>query len=113
MTVAPSVCYEGQPLGVLESMAAGTPVIASRLGGLAEIIEDGETGILVTPGDADALAGALEAMWDDRARAAALGKRAWEFAREHFTPETQTGRLIALYESLISARSKGSRGAPF
>lgn len=102
-TIAPSECYEGQPLGVLESMAAGTPVIASRLGGLAEIVADGETGTLVSAGDADAFARAMEALWDDRPRAAALGKRAWEFARERFDPETQLGRLIQLYESLLSA----------
>ena len=105
VTVAPSECYEGQPLGVLESMAAGTPVIASRLGGLAEIVEDGGTGILVQAGDADAFACAMETMWDDRSRAAALGERAWEFAREHFEPETQVGRLVALYESLVRERS--------
>jgi glycosyltransferase involved in cell wall biosynthesis len=104
VTVAPSECYEGQPLGVLESMAAGTPVIASRLGGLAEIVEDGETGVLVPAGDAGAFADAMEALWKDRPRAAALGRRAWLYAREHFTPETQTRRLIALYESVTSER---------
>ena len=102
VTVAPSECYEGQPLGVLESMAVGKPVIASRLGGLAEVVEDGATGLLVPAGDVTALARAMEDLWQDRRRAAALGERAWAYARDHFAAETQTSRIIALYESLAT-----------
>lgn len=104
VTVAPSECYEVQPFGVLESMAAGTPVVGSRLGGLAEIVEDGETGVLVRAGDPGGLARAIEGIWDDRSRAAALGERAWQFARERFAPETQARLMVALYESLLRTR---------
>jgi glycosyltransferase involved in cell wall biosynthesis len=100
-SVAPSECYEGQPYGVLESMAAARPVVASRLGGLAEIIDDGVSGLLIPPRDPPALAAAMETLWDDKARASEMGVRAWLFAREHFSPSEQARRLAELYEKLI------------
>ena len=85
-TIAPSNCYEVQPFGVLESLAAGRPVIASRLGGLAEIVQDGVTGDLVPANDPAALAAAMERLWDDRALAAEMGANAWAYAKENFSP---------------------------
>ena len=101
-TLMPSECYEGQPYGALESMAAGTPLVASRLGGLAEITEDGVSGILVPPGDPRALATAMSELWADKPRAAAMGERAWSYAREQFSPARQIDRLVALYEQLVA-----------
>lgn len=101
-SVAPSECFEGQPYGVLESMAAGTPVVASRLGGLAEIVDHEVTGLLVPPHDPLALATAMETLWDDKARAREMGMRAWVYARGHFSPSEQARRLAELYEDLIS-----------
>ena len=49
--VTPSICFEGFPVVVVEAYATGTPVIASRIGSLAEIVEDGVTGLLAEPGD--------------------------------------------------------------
>jgi glycosyltransferase involved in cell wall biosynthesis len=58
--ICPSIALEGGPTVALEAHAVGTPVIGSRIGGLAEIIEDGVYGLLVGPGDARALAKAIE-----------------------------------------------------
>ncbi|MFY0038682.1 glycosyltransferase, partial [Acinetobacter baumannii] len=58
--VVPSLWYEGLPMVVAEAFAAGTPVIASRIGALAHLVEDGVTGLLVAPGDPAALAEAIE-----------------------------------------------------
>lgn len=60
--VCPSVCAEGGPTVALEAHAAGTPVIGSRIGGLAEIVEHGVSGMLVPPGDVDALAALIESV---------------------------------------------------
>jgi glycosyltransferase involved in cell wall biosynthesis len=65
--VCPSLCHEGGPTVAIEAHAVGTPVVGSRLGGLAEMIADGENGRLLPPGDANALAGALAAIAHDPA----------------------------------------------
>ena len=72
----------------MEAMAAGLPVIASNTGGLAEMIEPGETGWLVTPDDPQALAGAISAAASDRARLREMGLRARERARRFSVEET-------------------------
>lgn len=100
-TVVPSQWYEVQPFAVLESMAAGKAVVASRLGGLEEIVEDGENGILVRPGDPSALADAMSVLWRDRARTESMGERALAYARERFSPVAQTMQVIRLYEQLV------------
>jgi glycosyltransferase involved in cell wall biosynthesis len=101
-TVIPSECYENQPYGALESMAVGTPLLASRLGGLAEIIEDGVNGVLVPPGDPTALADAMRDIWMDRSRVSEMGRRAWTDALERFAPRTHIERLVSLYQGLLS-----------
>jgi glycosyltransferase involved in cell wall biosynthesis len=96
----PSVRDESLPLVVLEAMAAGRPVIASRLSGIPEAVEDGVTGRLVPPGDAAALAHALTAARspDGRAELARLGtagRARWE---ERFSVPAMTGATLAVYE---------------
>ncbi len=102
-TIAPSCCFEVQPFSVLESMAVGRPVVASRLGGLAEIVDDGVNGVLVAPQDPGALATAMEELWTDRNRTAELGVSAWAYARAHFSPGEQAARLAELYARLLAA----------
>jgi len=95
--VCPSV-YE--PLGIvnLEAMACGTAVVGSRVGGIPEVVSDGETGLLVRADDPEALAGALNALIGDPARAAALGRAGRERAVAEFgwqAVAVQTARLYA------------------
>jgi glycosyltransferase involved in cell wall biosynthesis len=77
--VAPSVPSrdgrrEGIPVAIMEGSACGIPVVASRLSGIPELVEDGKQGLLVPPGDAGALAAALEALHADPALRLALGR---------------------------------------
>ena len=83
--VVPST-YEGMPLVVLEAMAAGVPVVASRVSGIPEVVVDGETGWLVPPEDPEALAAALTAVLADPAEAARRGAAGRARVAERFRP---------------------------
>jgi glycosyltransferase involved in cell wall biosynthesis len=74
IAVAPSVWPEPFGIVVLEAMSAGRPVIASRIGGLSDVVVDGETGLLVSPGDPAALQGAFERLLADRSFSRRLGQ---------------------------------------
>ena len=69
--VVPSVWYENNPLSVIESLCAGTPVLGAEIGGIPELIETGRNGLIFNPGDTDAIAGAVERafarQWDNAA----------------------------------------------
>jgi glycosyltransferase involved in cell wall biosynthesis len=91
--------WEGLPLFVFECMAAHLPLVATAVGGLAEVVRDGSTGLLVAPRDPAALAGALIRVLEDRAYAAGLAAGA--AARlDEFTIEAVAARFGALYEEL-------------
>ena len=65
-SVFPSEWYENCPYSVMESQLYGTPVVASRIGGVPELVEDGITGELFTPGDVDDLKSKIENLWNDK-----------------------------------------------
>ena len=71
-------------LSILEAMCFGCPSVSTRVGGIPELVEDGESGLLVPSGDVGALAGALEALIHDETRRRALGRAAQARARERF-----------------------------
>jgi glycosyltransferase involved in cell wall biosynthesis len=100
-------CY-GRPVPVsellgltaLEAMASGTPVVASRIGGLAEVVVDGETGFLVEPGDLGALHDRLALLVSDRRLAARLGANARDLVVRQFTWKACAERCLAAYLTL-------------
>ncbi len=91
---------EGLPLAVLEAMAAGLPVVATRVGGMGEAVVDGETGILVEPAQPEALARALQTLVADRDRREQMGIAAGQRARAEFSVESMARRYVSVYESL-------------
>ena len=98
---------EGTPMSVLEYMEAGRPVVATRVGGVPDIVVDGEHGLLVPPRDPAALAGALGALLDDPARREEMGRRGQERRRAEFALETMVGRVQDLYVELLNRRGRG------
>jgi glycosyltransferase involved in cell wall biosynthesis len=98
-------------LVALEAMASATPVVASRIGGLPEVVEDGVTGFLVEPGDVEALGARLSQLLDDRALAARMGRAGRERVLERFTWQACAQRCLAAYAELIDLRPAPPTGA--
>ena len=92
---------EGMPVSLMEAAACGVPAVATAVGGVPELIEDGVTGFLTPPGDAGALAEALEWTLRDPALAARLGAAARRRAETHFSLPRQVDRLLALWSELL------------
>ena len=94
---------EGFGMVALEAMERGRAVVASAVGGLPEIVEDGRTGVLVPAGDADALAAALRELARDPGRTAAMGAAGRERALREFSQERCTARIEELYGEALAA----------
>lgn len=92
---------EGLGLVLVEAMAAGRPVVATRVGGVPEVVLHGETGLLVEPGDVDGLAGAIRRLLEEPELAGRLGAAGRERARQLFSAERMADQTAALYEELI------------
>jgi glycosyltransferase involved in cell wall biosynthesis len=99
--VLPSL-FEGLPIAVLEAMAAGKPVVATAVGGTGEAVVHGETGLLVPPTDAEALAGAIERVATDDRLAARLGRCGRARVESHFHVDRMVQRVTAIYEQLAA-----------
>jgi glycosyltransferase involved in cell wall biosynthesis len=105
--------WEGFGRVVAEAMAAGRPVVATRVGGVPEIVADGVTGRLVEPDRADALAMALEALLADRPLAQRLGRAAADFAaRELDAAATARGVARVLLAAAATAATAATEATP-
>ena len=89
----------------LEAQCVGLPVVASRVGGLPESVADGETGLLVTPGDEAGLSAALARLLGDADLRAAMGRAGRVRVAEKFTARAMAEKTVALYESLAASGS--------
>ena len=96
--------WEGNPMSVMEAMAAGLPVVSTAVGGVPELVREGETGLLVPSEDAGALARALQALVDDPVRRQAMGAAARQHAIAHFDIRHTVRGYEQLYESLLRKR---------
>ena len=101
----PSVCYENFPLAVAEAFACGLPVIASRLGSMAEIIMDGNTGMHVTPGDSAELAAKADWAWRNPGKLQELGKAGRQEYVSKYRPEQNYSRLMEIFERAIEGKN--------
>ncbi len=95
--------WEGFGLVLLEAMAAGRPVVASRVSAIPEVVADGETALLVPPGDAAALAAAMQALLDDPARRQAMGAAGRRRVAERFAPAAMVAATLDLYAAALAA----------
>ena len=101
--VVPSEWYENCPMSVLEAMAYGKPVVASQIGGIPELVVDGETGLLFEPGDAGELQRQVSRLMGDASLRARMGAAGRIRAERQFSIEKHNANLIDIYRSLVSA----------
>jgi glycosyltransferase involved in cell wall biosynthesis len=103
--------WEGLPLALILAMGASRPVVATRLAGIPEVVSDGDSGLLVEPGDPDALGAALARVCGDAALRGRLGARARAAVRDRFGADAYSAAVIGIYEEFLEKST--ARGEPF
>lgn len=104
--VVPSIWFEGFPLVVLEAYATATPVIASGIGSLAEIVQDGVTGLLAEPGDPGALASRLQWARDHPEEMRQMGSNARRLYEARYRGATHLAALLDAYQAVIAEKAR-------
>jgi len=102
---------EGISNTILEAMASGLPVLATAVGGNAELVDEGSTGLLVPPGDVEAMAQALARLADDPARATAMGDAGRAAATARFSLSAMVSAYCELYQRALAAAGRGHAAA--
>ncbi|RKX60175.1 MAG: glycosyltransferase family 1 protein [Thermodesulfobacteriota bacterium] len=101
--VMPSECYENCSMAVLEAMALGKPIIASRIGGLPEQVEDGRTGLLFEMGNVEELKEKMLYLWKNKDLRIEMGKEARKKAEREFSLERHCEKLLQIYKKLLQS----------
>lgn len=104
--VFPSMWYEGFPMTIAEAFAGGLPVVASRLGSMAEIVQDGVTGLHFEPGNAVDLAAKVEWAWNHPEELARMGRAARAEYEAKYQPSTNYEILMGVYRGAIARRAQ-------
>ncbi len=100
---------EGTPVTIIEALAAGRAVVATRVGGVPDVVDDGETGFLVPPGDTEALAERLETLARDPGRRAEMGETGRRRVLRRYAVERLVDDVDALYRELLATTSATTR----
>jgi glycosyltransferase involved in cell wall biosynthesis len=103
LLVLPSLC-ETAPLAVLEAMAAARPVVATRVGGVPDLVKDGVTGLLVEPGDSSGLSDRMGRLLSDSDLRVQMGRRGQEVAQARFRRDSVVTRHRQIYEEVLKTR---------
>ena len=101
LLVSPSLCFEGFPNVVAQAMACGKPVVATRIGALPEIVDDGKTGLLFDPANKQELVQKIDFLWSRPDLCREMGKAGQEKARTEYSEEKFYSRLMMIYEKAI------------
>ena len=109
-SVVPSTWYECFGIVAAEAQGYGTPVIASRIGGLPEVVQDGVTGLHVNPNDPADLARAMRRLWDDPAAVSGMCRASRRRAKEQFAPDVFYRRIAAAYARAVEQHREDTAG---
>jgi glycosyltransferase involved in cell wall biosynthesis len=110
--VHPAVYPDPLPRTLLEACALRRPIVATNVGGVAEIVEHGHSGLLVEPGNPEALADAVASVLNDRAKAASLGAEARRKVERVFSLEKHAENMMSLYEAILGTISREGSSRP-
>jgi len=99
---------EGTPVTIIEALAAGRPAVATRVGGVPDVVDEGETGFLVRPGDTHALAERIEILARDPERRAAMGAAGRERTLSRYAVERLVDDMDELYRELLLATTSAT-----
>ncbi|MCR4439435.1 MAG: glycosyltransferase family 4 protein [bacterium] len=102
-TVVPSIVYDNSPLAVYESFALGKPVVGAHIGGIPELIEPGQDGVLFEPNNRGDMVRAIRALLAERSKLEAMGRKARAKAERWFAPEEHLRRLMVVYRQVGGA----------
>ena len=100
--VMPSVLREGLPMVILEAMANGVPIIGSGVEGIPEVVRDGQDGLIVEPGNADALAAAIGRMVRGEVNTQALRESAYERQFHHYSDRSMAAGVASVYAEVLA-----------
>ena len=109
LLVLPSLCFEGFPMAIREAFALGVPVAGSLLGSIPRIVEDGKTGVLFRPGDADDLLARVKALWDRADSMAVMGDAARAEFERCYTADANYSRIMEIYAEARRQRRRKQR----
>lgn len=109
----PTLREEGLPFVLVEAMACGLPVIATNIGGIPTVIDDGENGLLFPPGDTQALTALVKRLLDEAGLAEALGKAARVKAVERFSVERMVHDTLAVFDGVMARHRRGCSFPPY
>jgi glycosyltransferase involved in cell wall biosynthesis len=104
--IMPSIWYETFGRTIVEAYAKGTPVIASKLGAMAELVDDGRTGLHFQPGDANDLATKVQQLSSDPVQLSLMRQAARQKYEQHYTAGSNYQQLLAIYERALQLHSK-------
>jgi glycosyltransferase involved in cell wall biosynthesis len=100
--VVPSICFETFGLVIVEAMSYGLPIIASRMGGLPEIVEDGETGLLFEAGNSEELAYKMKLLWENPTLCRQMGQSGRKKVIREYNEDTYYERLMTVYDRALA-----------
>jgi glycosyltransferase involved in cell wall biosynthesis len=109
--VVPSEWYENAPMSILESFAYGKPVIGTRIGGIPELISEGEHGYLVDPGSPEQLKAMVTRLWHDRSAQSEMGRNARRLIETKFAQHTRKDSLLKIYERVCRSNQDAASKA--
>lgn len=102
---------EGMPMALLEAMAAGLPVVATKVGGVPDLVSDPSVGILVEPGDPAAMATGIRDLLSDQSRRELMGSNARKRVEDQFSAAAMARNYVELYQGALLRRSVGNRAS--